>query len=89
MGASWFLKCEREGFMSASAVSAGALIDILATEMSAVLDIAVESWMAQVEKALHDPKLTTLGRMNSVKQVLARYKSLNGKTMLQSRGQAA
>jgi len=53
------------------------------------VDVAVESWMAQVDEALHDPKLTTLGRMNSVKEVLARYKSLNGKTTVTSRGQAA
>lgn len=59
------------------------------TEMSVGVNLAVESGMAQVEAALLDPKLTTLGRMNSVKQVLARYKSLNGKTMLERRRRAA
>lgn len=75
--------------MNASAVSVEELVDIIAAEISAGVDVAVESWMAQVEEALHDPKLTTLGRMNSVKEVLARYKSLNGKTMLKSPEQAA
>jgi hypothetical protein len=75
--------------MNASAVSVGEFIDIIAAEISAGVDVAVESWLAQVEKALHDPKLTTLGRMNSVKEVLARYKSLNGKTLLKIRRQAA
>ena len=65
--------------------SAQEFIEVVAEEMSAQVDIAVESWMAQVEDALCDPGLTTLGRMNSVKAVLNRYKSLNGKTMLESR----
>jgi len=75
--------------MNASAVSVEEFIDIIAAEISTGVDVAVESWMAQVEAALDDPKLTTLGRMNSVKEVLAHYKSLNGKTMLKGRGQAA
>ena len=75
--------------MNASAVSVEEFIDIIAAEISTGVDVAVESWMAQVEAALDDPKLTTMGRMNSVKEVLAHYKSLNGKTMLKSRGQAA
>ncbi len=75
--------------MNASAVSVEEFVEIIAAELSAGVDVAVESWMAQVDQALHDPKLTTLGRMNSVKEVLARYKSLNGKNTLTSRGQAA
>jgi hypothetical protein len=38
---------------------------LIAAEVSSGMDFAVESWMVQVEEALHDPKLTTLGRMNS------------------------
>jgi len=75
--------------MNASAVSVEEFVEIIAAELSAGVDVAVESWMAQVDEALHDPKLTTLGRMNSVKEVLARYKSLNGKTTVTCRGQAA
>lgn len=70
-------------------VSARELNEPTATEMSAGVKLEVESWMAQVEAVLLDPKLTTLGRMNSVKQVLARYKSLNGKTILERRRRAA
>jgi len=46
--------------------------------------VAVESWMAEMEQALNDPALTTLGRINAAKEVLAQYKSLTGKQQLQS-----
>jgi hypothetical protein len=61
-------------------------IEIVAPEMSAGVDVAVESWMTQVEQALYDPRLTTLGRMNSVKEVLNQYRSLKSKPLNQSRG---
>jgi hypothetical protein len=41
--------------------------------------------MADVELALNDPALTTLGRMNAAKEVLDQYKNLTGKKQLQSR----
>ena len=75
--------------MNAAAVIVEEFVEIIVAEISAEVDVAVGSWMAQVEEALHHLRLRTLGRMNSGKEVLARYKSLNGKTMLTTRGQAA
>lgn len=72
--------------MSKATIGAQEFIEIVAAEMSAGVDVAVESWMTQVEQALYDPRLTTLGRMNSVKEVLNQYRSLKSKPLNQSRG---
>jgi hypothetical protein len=61
------------------AISAQEFIELVAVEMASGVDVAVESWMSQVEEALYSPQLTTLGRMNSAKEVLARYRSFKGK----------
>ena len=61
-------------------------INAVATEMACGVDTAVESWMAEMETALINPELTTLGRMNAAKDVLERYKRLTGKTWLQKPG---
>ena len=53
--------------------------------MAAGIDVAVESWMAEMDRALNDPELTTLGRMNAAKEVLDQYKNLTGKSTLQLR----
>ena len=71
--------------MSKATIGAQEFIEIVAAEMSAGVDVAVESWMTQVEQALYDPRLTTLGRMNSVKEVLNQYRCLKGKPLNQSR----
>jgi hypothetical protein len=72
--------------VSKATIGAQEFIEIVAAEMSAGVDVAVESWMTQVEQALYDPRLTTLGRMNSVKEVLNQYRSLKSKPLHQSRG---
>jgi hypothetical protein len=72
--------------VSKATISAQEFIDIVAAEMSAGVDVAVESRMTQVERALYDPRLTTLGRMNSVKEVLHQYRCLKGKSQHESRG---
>ena len=41
--------------------------------------------MAQIDEALTDLHLTTLGRLNAVTQILANYKRLTGKEDLQHR----
>jgi hypothetical protein len=38
--------------------------------------------MAEIDQAFQDTKLTTLGRMNAVKDVLEKYKRLTGKQQL-------
>jgi len=60
-------------------------ISVVAGEIASGVDVAVEFWMAQVERALDDDGLTTLGRMNAVRAVLAHYKQLTGKTELHGR----
>jgi hypothetical protein len=37
------------------------------------IERAVGFWMTQIEDALRDPRLTTLGRMNAVQEILNRY----------------
>jgi len=61
------------------------LVDAIAAEMALGVDAAVECWMAQIEQASTDLRLTTLGRMSAVKEVLDRYKHLTGKAELHSR----
>jgi len=69
-----------------STVSANAdLVSLLAAEMAAGVERAVECWLAQVEHALTDTQLTTLGRLHAVREILDRYKTLTGKTQLEGR----
>ena len=60
-------------------------VDAVAREMACGVETAVESWMAQIEDAMTDLRLTTLGRLNAVTQILANYKRLTGKEQLQRR----
>jgi hypothetical protein len=50
-----------------------ALIEAVAAEMSLGIDGAVSFWMSQIEEALRDPRLTTLGRMNAIQEILISY----------------
>ena len=71
--------------MATAVITARDFVDTIAVEVASKIDVAVESWMAEVELALNDPALTTLGRMNAAKGVLDQYKNLTGKQQLQSR----
>jgi len=51
-------------------------------ELALGIDHAVECWMAKVEQALTDTRLTTLGRLNAVREVLEDYKCVTGKARL-------
>ena len=70
--------------MATSAVSRD-LITVIAQEMSCAVDRSVEYWMAQLDEALTDTRLTTLGRLNAVSAIIARYKHFTGKSQLRSR----
>jgi hypothetical protein len=59
----------------ASVVTADALIDAIVMEMSDGIECAVNFWMTKIESALHDPRLTTLGRMNAVQEIVKQYRS--------------
>jgi hypothetical protein len=68
-----------------SATANADFVSLLAAEMASGVECAVECWLAQVEHALTDTQLTTLGRLHAVREILVRYKALTGKTKLQSR----
>ena len=61
----------------------------VAAEMASGVESAVECWLAQVDHALEDGRLTTLGRVNAVKEIVDRYKRLTGKKRLELRDLAA
>ena len=69
--------------MATAVITSRDFVDAIAVEVATKIDVAVESWMAEMEQALNDPALTTLGRINAAKEVLAQYKSLTGKQQLQ------
>lgn len=60
------------------------LIEVIASEMAVGVDRAVECWMSQIEHALTDVHLTSLGRLNAVREILDEYKHLTGKVQLQA-----
>jgi hypothetical protein len=51
------------------------LIDIIASEIANGVNAAVEGWMSQFEIILRNPGLTTLGRLQAIQEVVARYRS--------------
>jgi hypothetical protein len=61
------------------------IVDAIASEMAVGVDRAVECWMSQIEQALTDVHLTSLGRLNAVRGIVDVYKQLTGKAQLQDR----
>ncbi|HTA24938.1 MAG TPA: hypothetical protein VK763_15500 [Terriglobales bacterium] len=61
------------------------IVDVIADEMAWGVERAVEYWMSQIEHALADRELTSLGRLYAVKDVVERYRELTGKTELEAR----
>jgi hypothetical protein len=50
------------------------LVEAVAQEMATGIEQAVTFWMHQVEDALNDSQLTTLGRLHAVRNVVAAYR---------------
>ena len=73
---------ERLGRQLAPSVMIDDFIQAVAAEMASGVDAAVECWMTQVERALESRDLTTLGRLQAVREILATYKRLTGKVYL-------
>lgn len=73
----------------ATAIIPTNLVEVIASEMAVGVDRAVECWMSQIEHALTDVHLTSLGRLNAVREILDEYKHLTGKVQLQDRGSSA
>jgi hypothetical protein len=61
------------------------VVDVIASEMAVGVERAVECWMSEIEEALTDLHLTSLGRLNAVTEILNEYKRLTGKTYLRDR----
>lgn len=61
------------------------VVDVIAAEMATGVERAVECWMSQIDEALTDSHLTSLGRLQAVRQILEKYKDLTGKTRLKGR----
>jgi hypothetical protein len=64
---------ERLGTALATVATDRALIEAVVDEMQDGIERAVGYWMDQIEHALRDSRLTTLGRMNAVQDILNRY----------------
>jgi hypothetical protein len=68
-----FVSSERLGTALATIATDQALIEAVVGEMQDGIERAVGFWMTQIEQALRDPGLTTLGRMNVVREIVNRY----------------
>ncbi len=87
----WFPSCVsltitqavlKGGWAMATTVLATDFINVVASEMAHGVEAAVERWLAQIDRALTDRHLTTLGRLNAVQEILQDYKRLTGKVQL-------
>jgi hypothetical protein len=65
------------------------VVDVIASEMARGVERAVDCWMLQIEQAITDAHLTSLGRLNAVTDILREYKSLTGKMHLKGRKDSA
>ncbi|HXR16729.1 MAG TPA: hypothetical protein VN777_11075 [Terriglobales bacterium] len=61
------------------------LVDVIAGEMAIGVERAVECWMSEIEQAVTDIHLTSLGRLNAVCEILNEYRQLTGKAQLKDR----
>jgi hypothetical protein len=61
------------------------VIDAIAAEVAIGVERAVECWMSQIEQALTDIHLTSLGRLGAVREIVDEYKYSTGKTRLTGR----
>jgi len=61
------------------------IVELIASEMASGVERAVDCWMSQIEQALEDVHLTSLGRLYAVQDVVRKYKDLTGKGELAGR----
>jgi hypothetical protein len=61
------------------------VVEVIASEMARGVERAVDCWMSQIEQAITDVHLTSLGRLNAVTDILRTYKSLTGRIQLTGR----
>jgi hypothetical protein len=70
--------------VAATAISTD-VIDQIAAEMAIGIERAVECWMSQFEEVLTDGHLTSLGRLNAIRNIVDEYKFSTGKLLLRDR----
>jgi hypothetical protein len=68
-----FVSIRKAGTALATVATDRALIEAVVGEMQDGIERAVGFWMDQIEEALRDPSLTTLGRMNAIQDIVDRY----------------
>jgi hypothetical protein len=61
------------------------LVQVIAEEMAHGVSNAVDCWMNEIDLALTDTHLTTLGRLNAVREIVENYKYLTGRDQLDRR----
>jgi hypothetical protein len=61
------------------------LVLTIAEEMARGVQTAVDCWMTEIDLALTDAHLTTLGRLNAVREIVENYKHLTGRADSTSR----
>jgi len=60
----------------------GDFVEVVAGEVARAVERAMELWMAEFEGALENRELTTLGRLQAVRDIVDTYKRLTGKQQL-------
>lgn len=63
-------------------------IEAVAAEMSNGIHAALECWMGKIERVLDSSALTTLGRLQAVREILADYRDMAGETRIECRRSA-
>lgn len=61
------------------------IVSVIANEMACGIERAVDCWMSQIDQVLNDIHLTSLGRLNAVREIVSNYKNLTGKDRLEGR----
>jgi hypothetical protein len=57
-------------------------IEAVAGELALGIESAVEHWLSKIESVFENPRLTTLGRLQTIQDIVADYKRLAGKVRL-------
>jgi hypothetical protein len=71
-------------FMATAALNRD-LVRAIAEEVANGVQTAVDCWMTEIDVALTDTSLTTLGRLNAVREIVEHYKHLTGQVQLDCR----
>jgi len=58
----------------ATAAADRELIEAVVAEMAAGIDCAVEFWMAQIDAVFENNQITTLGRLQAIREIVRNYR---------------